>query len=204
MAEHKFDDEGGAKSAPKLDTRMIDRLCQLYATAQPIVINTEAMTKVTASLEDEDGEEACMQEIVRNVQEYIEESLKDHDSTLATQIQPFLFSSITTFILESFPKETALFLLTNDLAKHVCASAVLHGFLMGKVLTNNNLQIVSTVEEISENELELMQKNGEVQDLATKAVLSGDMEESLNEILRQKAEEFDSSDENEGDDEDEQ
>ena len=203
MAEHKFDDEEGAKSRPKLDQRMIDRLCHLYSTAQPIVINTEAMTKVTASLEDEDGEEACMQEIVRNVQEYIQESLKDHDSTLATQIQPFLFNSITTFILESFPKETALFLLTNDLAKHVCASAVLHGFLMGKVLTNNNLQIVSTVEEISEDELELMQKNGEVQDLATKAILSGDMEESLNEILRQKAEEFESSDD-EGDNEDEQ
>ena len=201
MAEHKFDDEGGAKSVPKLDQRMVDRLCQLYSTAQPIVINTEAMTKVTASLEDEDGEEACMQEIVRNVQEYIEESLKDHDSTLATQIQPFLFNSITTFILESFPKETALFLLTNDLAKHVCASAVLHGFLMGKVLSNNNLQIVSTVEEITENELELMQKSGDIQDLATKAVLSGDMEESLNEILRQKAEEFEGSDD---DDEDEQ
>lgn len=202
MAEHKFDDESGGKPTPKLDQRMVDRLCQLYSTAQPIVINTEAMTKVTASLEDEDGEEACMQEIVRNVQEYIEESLKDHDSTLATQIQPFLFNSITTFILESFPKETALFLLTNDLAKHVCASAVLHGFLMGKVLSNNNLQIVSTVEEITENELELMQKSGEVQDLATKAVLSGDMEESLNEILRQKAEEFEGSDD--GDDEDEQ
>lgn len=202
MAEHKFDDEKGPK-APKLDQKMIDRLCHLYSTAQPIVINTEAMTKVTASLENEEGEEECMQEVVRNVQEYIEESLKDHESVLATQIQPFLFNSITTFILESFPKETALFLLTNDLAKHVCASAVLHGFLMGKVLSNNNLQIVSIVEEISENELELMQKNGEVQDLATKAVLSGDMAESLGEILKQKAEEFENSDD-EGDNEDEQ
>ena len=203
MAEHKFDDESGGKSAPKLDQRMIDRLCHLYSTAQPIVINTEAMTKVTASLENEEGEEECMQEVVRNVQEYIEESLKDHKSVLATQIQPFLFNSITTFILESFPKETALFLLTNDLAKHVCASAVLHGFLMGKVLSNNNLQIVSIVEEISENELELMQKNGEVQDLATKAILSGEMEESLSEILKQKAEEFENSDD-EDDNEDEQ
>lgn len=204
MAEHKFDDDSSNKHKQKLDPRMVDRLCHLYATAQPIVINTEAMTKVTASLEDEDGEETCMKDIVKNVQEYIEESLKDHDSTLATQIQPFLFNSITTFILETFPKETALFLLTNDLAKHVCASAVMHGFLMGKVLTNNNLQIVSTVEDISEDELELMQARGEVQDLATKAILSGDMEESLSEILRQKAEEFEESSDSEGNDEDEQ
>lgn len=204
MAEHKFDDEDSGQPRPKLDPRMVDRLCSLYASAQPIVINTEAMTKVTASLEDEDGEEACMQDIVRNVQEYIEESLKDHDSTLATQIQPFLFNSITTFILETFPKETALFLLTNDLAKHVCASAVMHGFLMGKVLTNNKLQIVSTVEDVSEDELELMQAKGEVQDLATKAVLSGDMEESLGEILRQKQEEFDEDSDGEGSNEDQE
>lgn len=170
----------------KVSPEMLDKLCELYRTAESVIINTENMTRVTSELKDEEDNDVSMAEVVNNVCEYAHDEMGDNDSALCTQIQPFLASSITGFILNTFPKETAIFILTNPLAKDIVMASVMHGFLMSKVLSSNNYHIESEIVDISEDELELMKARGEVQDLAAQAAMSGDIEDLLNKAVREK------------------
>lgn len=196
-----FEDLGGSKD--KIDPEILSRLCDLYRTSTSVIINTEAMTRLTSTLKDEEDNEVSMSDVVENVCEYAHDEMDDNESALSTQIQPFLASSITNFILKTFPKETAIFILTNPLAKDIVMASTMHGFLMSKVLTSNNYIIESTIEDITEDELELMQAKGGVQDLAAQAVMNGDMEELLSKAVKEKEKDgFDIYDDNDEDDKD--
>ena len=174
------------ESSTKIDPILIDKLCELYRNADSVIINTDNMTRVTSELKDEEDNDISMAEIVENVCEYAHDEMADNDSTLCTQIQPFLASSITRFILDTFPKETAVFILTNSLAKDIVMASIMHGFLMSKVLNSNNYHIESTIEDVTDDELDLMRKTGEVQDLAAHAVMSGDLEDILSKAVKDK------------------
>ena len=210
MADKKnvydFDDseetsEDSGNSEPRLDPRMVEHMLNMYKTAEAIIINTKDMVKVSARIVDEDDEEQPMPEMVANINEYIKEEMEDSESALASMVQPFLFSSIANWAIDTFEGETALFILSNPLAKEIAVTAVMHGFLMGNLLRENNLQIESTREDITKEQLELIQARGEVQDLATKAAMSGELSEVLDKAVQTMKDKgvFDKEDDDDGD-----
>jgi len=189
--EYSFDDaeehEEGPEShqeGPKLDPRIVKHMLNMYRTAEAIIVNTKDMVKVSARIVDEDDEEQSMKEMVENINEYIQEEMADSESALASMVQPFLFSSIPNWAIDTFDEETALFILSNPLAKEISATAVMHGFLMGNLLRENNFQIESTREKITQEELDLIKSRGEVQDLATKAAMTGGLSEVLGKAVQ--------------------
>lgn len=205
---YEFDDseeasEDSGNSQPRLDPRLVEHMLKMYQTAEAIIINTKDMVKVSARIVDEDDEEQSMPEMVANINEYIKEEMENSESALASMVQPFLFSSIANWAIDTFEGETALFILSNPLAKEIAVTAVMHGFLMGNLLRENNLQIESTREDITKEELELIQARGEVQDLATKAAMTGELSEVLDKAINTMKEKgvFDSKDDDDDDEE---
>jgi len=188
---------------PRLDPRMVEHMLNMFKSAEAVIINTKDMVKLSTRIVDEDDEEQSMPEMVQNINEYIKEEMDDSKSALASMVQPFLFSSIANWAIDTFEGETALFILSNPLAKEIAVTAVMHGFLMGNMLRESNLQIESTREDITQDELDLIKARGEVQDLATKAAMTGELSEVLDRAVQSMKESgaFDKKDDDDDDEE---
>ena len=182
----------GKKKESKIDKRLLDSICKSYKSATSVIINTKEMLKISTVLKDSDNKEVSMEETVIKTSNYAKESLKDKKHVLAAQIYPFLCSTMTHFVLDRFPKETAVMMLTHPLFKDVMASSVLHGFLLSQLLKskdedgNPKYKITSTETEISKQEIESLEKTSMVHDMTAAAALTGDLENLMEQMMDSK------------------
>lgn len=171
-----------------LDPRLLDFLEKAYKTSKSVIINTERMEKTSTELLDSEEEIVPVEEVVNDISEYIKRELNDNESVLAQQINPFLCSSIPSFLFEAFDRESAILAMTHPFIKALVSSAVMHGFLMNQVLTDkeNGYNIEASIESISEDELEGLKKTNMVQDMAASAAVTGDLEGMIEDIAKEK------------------
>lgn len=168
---HQFKDKSGKEH--EFSEKHIKAMVQMYKKSKCALINTRAKAKVEIEIVDEDDVVQSMNELTNSIVEFINEELEDDSSSLATEFYPMLMSSIVHYAIESYPEEIALFVLTNDLAKSIASKAMLHGFLMGQVMRENDLEIRSKITKLSDEELKAIEKTQKVQDIATSTLISG-------------------------------
>ena len=172
----------------QIDPKLLDFLEEAYKTSKSVIIDTERMEKTSTELLDAEDEIVPVEEVVHDVSEYVKRELDNNNSVLTQQINPFLCSSIPSFLFEAFDRKSAVLAMTHPFIKALVSSAVMHGFLMNQVLTDedNGYNIESSIEPITEDELEALKKSSMVQDLAASAAVTGDLEEMIGTMAKER------------------
>ena len=178
---HKFKDKNGKEH--KITSKHIDALIKSYKNSTCSLVNTKAKTRIDIDVVDDNGDVQPMNELTTSIRDYVKEQLSDDESALATEFYPMLASSLTHYAIETYPKEIALFILTNELAKDIAIKSMLQGLLIGQLMKNNNLQVNSTVTKLSDEEMKAIERTTKIQDLATHAALASELPEGLRDAV---------------------
>jgi hypothetical protein len=152
-----------------------------------VMINKVKGTTVRVELQDKEGDVVELSEVIEELLGYVERKLEDKEpNQFVDQIMPLMAQSVVSGLGRMLGiRHTALF-LTNELSRVALVNMMSIAFLLLKFVQQKELTIQTYEEEISEEEIEEIQRKAKAGSAATMGALLGlDPKEILNNLVKQ-------------------
>lgn len=111
---------------------------------------------ITIKLEDNDGSEIILKDIIDKINNYINEQLASKEvNVMVQQIYPFISQILAQSIIDVTGDEyTAIMMLSQKVFRNVFMQEMLLSYYIMKFIQKNNIKIVSIERDASEGEIE--------------------------------------------------
>jgi hypothetical protein len=152
-----------------------------------VMINKVKGTTVRVELQDKEGDVVELSEVIEELLSYVEAKLEDDKpNQFVDQIMPLMAQSVVSGLGRMLGiRHTALF-LTNELSRVALVNMMSIAFLLLKFVQQKELTIQTYEEEISEEEIEEIQRKAKAGSAATMGALLGlDPKEILDNLVKQ-------------------
>jgi hypothetical protein len=111
--------------------------------------------KITAYLEDEEGEKVSLADLAQDVVRYIEEHMTDSESTaINSQFFPLINQFMTSVVPRATDLRVAEFMFTAGAIRHALSYFGLAVALLMQYISQHNLKIVTEEEAVTDEEME--------------------------------------------------
>lgn len=141
---------------------------------QMVMINKNRGTTVRIELHDEEGNEVKLPEIIEQLAGYIvREITSAEESQFSDQIMPLMGQSVATGLYEMFGAVETAHYVTNKFYLDALVRMMSIAFLLLKYVQQNKLTIKTFEEEVSEEELESIERKSALTSITMSEVLNG-------------------------------
>ena len=150
-----------------------------------VMINKVKGTTVSVKLFDEDGDEIELSETIEQLITYIEKKVsEDKDNQFTGQIMPLMAQSLVSGLGRMLGiNQTALY-LANEVTRISIINMMSISFLLLKFVQQNNITIETFEEDISQEEIEELQRKARAESQATMGAFLGmDPKEILQDLF---------------------
>lgn len=133
-----------------------------------VMINRVKKTKITVQLEDKDGDTVALADIVEGLIGYVKDKIKDTDGNDFTeQIMPLMAQSVVSGLGRMLGIRATGFYLANEGTRHAIIYMMAVGFLLLKYVQQHELLIHTFEEEVSEEEIEELDRRSKASSIVT-------------------------------------
>jgi len=152
-----------------------------------VLINKIKKTRIQIELEDEDGDIVPLKDVIQQLLGYIKDQLKDEDGNqFADQIMPLMAHSVVSGLGRMIGLRATAFHLANDTTRLSLIHMMCLGLLLLKFVQQKNLHIITHEEDVTDEEIEEVERRTEANKAAVLASLAGeDPKATLRELRRQ-------------------
>jgi hypothetical protein len=148
-----------------------------------VMINKMRNKKVSCVLVDKDGDEIDMAEVITALLGYIQDRLRDDsENEFNDQIMPLMAQAMTSGLGRMIGIQLTGFHMANEVTRHAFIHMMGLSFLLLKWLQQKEITIQTIEEEISDDEIEALDRKSRANEVATMGSLLGG---SPREILQQ-------------------
>jgi hypothetical protein len=150
-----------------------------------VMINKIKKTKVRAELQDKDGDKVELSEVIAELLRYMNDKMKDTEGNqFADQIFPLVTQSMVSTLGRLMGIHSTAFYLANDGTRTAIAWSMAMAFLLLKYVQKHNLTINTFEEEVSDEEIESIERKAEANKVAMLGAMMGeDPKEVLKKML---------------------
>ena len=153
---------------------------------QMVMINRNKKTKVSISLEDDEGDEVDLVDTISGLIKYVEDKLKDKDENqFVEQILPLMSQSVVTGLSRMIGTEATAFHLTNPITRTAIINMMAVGFLLLKFVQENSLSVVTHEEPVSDEEIVEIEQRSKVASAAMALASTGMDPKQVLQILKE-------------------
>jgi hypothetical protein len=152
-----------------------------------VLLNKIKGTKVSVSLEDSDGDSVSLADTVEGLIGYVKDKLADDgDNDFVTQIMPLMAQSMVSGLGRMIGLQGTAFYLANEGTRHAIIYMMCVGFLLLKYVQEHGLKINTYEEEVSEEEIDEIERKSRASSVATMSSMMGmDPREVLQRMVDQ-------------------
>jgi len=148
-----------------------------------VMINRAKKVKVHVKLRDEDNDEVDLPETITQLLNYVKDQLKDGDGNqFCEQILPLMSQSVVSGLGRILGIQSTAFHLANEATRTGIIHMMAIGLLLLKFVQENNLTIHTFEEEVSDEEIEEIERKAKASSVAT---MSSAMGIDPKDVLRQ-------------------
>ncbi len=152
-----------------------------------VMINKIRMKKVTVHLEDTEGDEVSLTDVIVDLMGYMKDKMGEEEGNqFQDQIMPLISQSVVSCLGRMIGINATAFHLTQDTTRTAIIWFGSLAFLFYKYLQAHNLKIFTTEEDVDPDELEEIERKTEANKIAMMGMMAG---VNPTEILRQLKEE---------------
>jgi hypothetical protein len=152
-----------------------------------VMINKVKGTTVHVELHDKEGDKVELSEVIEQLLNYVEAKLEDDEANqFVDQIMPLMAQSVVSGLGRMLGIKHTAFFLANDLSRVALVNMMSIAFLLLKFVQQKELTIQTYEEEISEEEIEEIERKAKAGSTATMGALLGlDPKEILDNLVEQ-------------------
>ena len=152
-----------------------------------VMINKIKGTTVHVELCDKDGDKVELSDVIEQLLSYVEDKLEDDKANqFVDQIMPLMAQSVVSGLGRMLGIRHTAFFLANDLSRVALVNMMSIAFLLLKFVQQKELTIQTYEEEISEEEIEEIERKAKAGSTATMGALLGlDPKEILDNLVEQ-------------------
>jgi len=152
-----------------------------------VMINKVKGTTVRVELCDQEGDKVELSEVIEQLLNYVEDKLEDDKANqFVDQIMPLMAQSVVSGLGRMLGIRHTAFFLANELSRVALVNMMSIAFLLLKFVQQKNLTIQTFEEEISEEEIEEIERKAKAGSTATMGALLGlDPKEILENLVEQ-------------------
>lgn len=179
------------EDGPELDD---EDLQELYAddpdTLTPedifkmVLLNKRTNMKVSVQLQDKDGEEVELADLLEQLVKYVKDKLDEDNNQLVDEIMPLMSQMLVSGMGRLLGLNTTAFYVSNPNTRMALIYMMMIAFTMYKLVQVKGLKINTVEEEVSEEEIEEIERKSRANDVATMSqMLGGDPREALQQMV---------------------
>jgi len=152
-----------------------------------VMINKVKGTTVHVELCDKEGDKVELSDVIEQLLSYVENKLEDEKANqFVDQIMPLMAQSVVSGLGRMLGIRHTAFFLANDLSRVALVNMMSIAFLLLKFVQQKELTIQTYEEEISEEEIEEIERKAKAGSTATMGALLGlDPKEILDNLVEQ-------------------
>ncbi|MAG39563.1 hypothetical protein CMI41_01165 [Candidatus Pacearchaeota archaeon] len=152
-----------------------------------VMINKVKGTTVHVELYDQDEDKVELSEVIEELLNYIEKKLSDDEANqFVDQIMPLMAQSVVSGLGRMLGIRHTAFFLANETSRVALVNMMSIAFLLLKFVQQKNLTIQTFEKEISEEEIEDIERKAKAGSAATMGALLGmDPKEILENLVEQ-------------------
>jgi vacuolar-type H+-ATPase subunit F/Vma7 len=143
------------------DENEMENAAALQEVADSFMIDQKRLKKIFVHLEDKDGDEVAIKDIMDNLAQYIEDQLRSVDNNAtASQVYPLMAEGMTIALPRALggDKYGASLLLSQEHFRHAFLQEMTLGFYLSKFMEKNGLRIVTQEEDITQEEVDRIKR----------------------------------------------
>lgn len=153
---------------------------------QMVMINRNKKTKVSISLEDEEGDKVDLVETISGLIKYVEDKLNDkEENQFVEQILPLMSQSVVTGLSRMIGTDATAFHLTNPITRTAIINMMAVGFLLLKFVQQNDLSVVTHEEPVTDEEIAEIEQRSQVASAAMALASTGMDPKQVLQILKE-------------------
>lgn len=139
------------------------------------LVNKVTRKKISIKLEDSEGAEVNLKEVITQVMEYVKEQLDSKEANVcAQQVYPLVTQILAGAINDvAGSKQIAALLMTQQLFRYTLIHHMIITFYFLKFIQKNKLNIITLEEEISDDEIENLFKMDSLGSMGLAAMTAG-------------------------------
>lgn len=152
-----------------------------------VMINKNRKVKVTVGLEDDDGDDIPLKDVITELLAYIKDQLNDKEKNqFAEQIMPLMSQAVVSGLGRMIGLRATAFHLSNEMTRAAFIQMMCVGLLLLKFVQQKELKICTFEEDVTDEEIEEIERRSKAHDTATLAALAGhDPKAVLAELQKQ-------------------
>lgn len=152
-----------------------------------VMVNKIRKKRVHVELQDAEGDPVQLKDVVQELLNYIKSKLKDEDENQFTgQIMPLMSQSVVSGLGRMVGINQTAFYLADDTARFSIINMMCVAFLMLKFVQQKGLTIHTFEEDISDEEIEELERKTKANQIATLGALAGEDPKAILEELRKR------------------
>jgi hypothetical protein len=138
------------------------------------MINKVRKIKTTVELQDKDGDEVPLRDVIQELLGYIKDQLGDEEENqFSSQLMPLMAQAAVSGLGRMIGLRATAFHLANETTKHAFIHMMCVGLLLLKFIQQKNLKICTIEEEVDDEEIERIERVNQANNTATIAALAG-------------------------------
>lgn len=152
-----------------------------------VMINKIKKTKIKVELQDKDGDAVSLSEVITELLRYMNEKMKDENGNqFADQIFPLVSQATVSTLGRLVGINATAFYLSNEGTRTAIVYSMAMAFLLLKYVQKHNLTIHTFEEQVSDEEIEGIERKSEANKVAMLGAMFG---EDPKEVLQKMMEE---------------
>lgn len=140
--------------------------------------------KVSAYLQDKEGNKILLKDLATKLRAYIDEHMTNEESTpVNSQLFPLINQMIPFVVPQAVGFGAAAFLLTARSSRYAISTFGLHVSLLMRYINQHNLKIITEEITISKDEIDLYLKNERLAEAKLMGAMSGEVVDDSKETI---------------------
>ena len=152
-----------------------------------VMINKIKGTTIRVELRDEEGNKVELSEVIEQLLNYTQDKLEDEEpNSFVDQIMPLMAQSVVSGLGRMLGIRHTAFFLANETSRVALVNMMSIAFLLLKYVQQKKLTIETFEEEVSQEEIEDIERKAKAGSMATMGALFGaDPKEILADLVEQ-------------------
>lgn len=138
-------------------------------------VDVRRKKKIFVTIQDSDGDEVDMKDMLDNLNRYITDNLVNEDANvLKDEISPLITQIFMgSLVYASGHPGTAAFIASQESMRYTITHQMLLSFYFLKFVQKNNLKIITREEDVSDEEIEKIRRINKANSVATMGAMMG-------------------------------
>lgn len=149
-----------------------------------VLINKKTNKKLSIQLEDNDGDQVELPDILGELVGYIKDKLEDDDNQLVNEIMPLMGQMLVSGMGRMLGLQATAAFVTNPNTRIALIYMMMISFTMYKLIQVKGLKINTVEEEVTDEEIETIERKSKASSVANMSAMLGlDPREALEQMV---------------------